>query len=87
MATMRQPLKTTKGWRTSAPPRSTTACCASDGTSGLAYAIQQSTDLGVKNPRTEVTGASYVNGTDMVSYSLPGGGPARIFLRFQVLSE
>jgi hypothetical protein len=57
------------------------------GTSGLTYAIQRSTDLGVNNPWTEVTGASYVNASNSVSYSLPMGGPARVFLRLQVSSE
>jgi autotransporter-associated beta strand protein len=57
------------------------------GTSGLTYAIQQSSDLGAADPWTEVMGASYVNDTATVSYSLPAGGPARIFLRLQVLSE
>jgi autotransporter-associated beta strand protein len=57
------------------------------GTSGLTYAIQQSTDLGTIDPWTEVTGGSYVNDSATVSYSLPAGGPARVFLRLQVLSE
>ena len=57
------------------------------GTSGLTYAIQQSTDLGTIDPWTEVTGGSYVNDSATVSYSLPVAGPARVFLRLQVLSE
>jgi autotransporter-associated beta strand protein len=57
------------------------------GTSGLSYAIQQSTDLGVAHSWTEVTGASYVNDSNTVSYSLPVGGSGRVFLRLQVLSE
>lgn len=57
------------------------------GTSGLTWAIQQSTDLGATDPWTEVTGGTYVNDTDTVSYTLPLGGPARVFLRLQVSSE
>ncbi len=57
------------------------------GTSGLTYAIQESTDLGINDPWTEVTGSSYINSTDTVSYSLPAGGPVRIFMRLQVLTE
>jgi len=56
------------------------------GTSGLTYAIQQSTDLGGADPWTEVSGVSYVNDATTVSFTLPGG-LGKIFLRLRVLSN
>jgi hypothetical protein len=52
-------------------------------TTGLAYAIQESTDLGVADPWKEVSGASYVNDSATVSYTPPGTHP-KGFLRLRV---
>lgn len=57
------------------------------GTSGLTYAIQESTDLGIADNWAEVSGASYVNNATTISYAFPGGGPARNFLRLMVLGN
>ena len=57
------------------------------GTSGLTYAIQDSTDLGVADTWAEVTGGSYVNDTSTITYTLTPGSPAKNFLRLQVLSN
>ena len=56
------------------------------GTSGLTYAIQESTNLGIGDDWTEVTGGSYVNDGDVISYVLPGGS-GKNFLRLQVFSN
>ena len=55
------------------------------GVSGLIYAIEESTDLGVTDPWEEVTGASYVNDSSTISYVLPPG-PSRMFVRLRVSS-
>ena len=57
------------------------------GTSGLTYAIQESTDLGGIDDWDEVSGASYVNHTGTISYTLTPGTPPKNFLRLQVLSD
>ena len=54
---------------------------------GLAYAIVQSSDLGVTVPWTEVTGASYVNDATHIEYTLTPGTSPKSFLRLQVLSN
>ena len=54
------------------------------GTSGLTYAIQDSTDLGATDPWTEVSGASYVNNANTISYTFPVGAVPRNFLRLRV---
>jgi autotransporter-associated beta strand protein len=59
------------------------------GTSGLTYAIQDSTDLGIADAWTEVTGVPpvYVNDGTTISHTLAPGTPERNFLRLQVLSN
>ena len=59
------------------------------GTNGLTYAIQDSTDLGVADAWTAVTGTppTYVNDVTTISYKLTPGTPVRNFLRLQVLSN
>ena len=59
-------------------------------TSGLTYAIQESTDLGVADAWAEVTGVRlpiYVNDASTISYTLTPGTPAKNFLRLQVMSN
>ena len=51
--------------------------------SGLAYAIEASSDLGRNDPWAEVGGGSYVNAAGIISYALPQG-PPRTFLRLRV---
>jgi hypothetical protein len=58
-----------------------------EGTNGLTYAIQKSTDLGMTDPWIEVTGGSYVNNASIISFTLTPGTPAKNFLRLQVLSN
>lgn len=57
------------------------------GTSGLTYAIQDSTDLGIADAWAEVSGGSYVNDATTISFTLTPGTPARNFLRLQVVSN
>lgn len=57
------------------------------GTSGLAYAILESNDLGVADPWTEVTGNSYINNATTISYSFAPGTTPTYFLRLQVESN
>ena len=59
------------------------------GTSGLSYAIQKSTDLGLTEAWAAVTGVPplYVNDGSTISYTLTPGAPAKNFLRLQVLSN
>jgi autotransporter-associated beta strand protein len=57
------------------------------GTSGLTYAIQKSTDLGLTDAWIEVSGGSYVNDASTISFTLTPGTPAKNFLRLQVLSN
>jgi autotransporter-associated beta strand protein len=57
------------------------------GTSGLTYAIQKSTDLGMTDPWVAVSGGSYVNNASTISFTLTPGTPAKNFLRLQVLSD
>jgi fibronectin-binding autotransporter adhesin len=57
------------------------------GSSGLTYAIQDSTDLGVSDPWSEVIGGSYVNNATTISATLTPGTPAKNFLRLQVISN
>jgi fibronectin-binding autotransporter adhesin len=57
------------------------------GTSGLTYAIQDSTDLGISDPWSEVIGGSYVNNATTISATLTPGTPAKNFLRLQVISN
>lgn len=52
-------------------------------TTGLTYAIEQSTDLGGSDPWEEVAGGSYVNDDTTISYTLPGTNP-KDFLRLKV---
>ncbi|MGL5017954.1 MAG: beta strand repeat-containing protein, partial [Luteolibacter sp.] len=55
--------------------------------SGLTYAIQDSTDLGLADAWAQVTGGSYVNNSTTISYTLTPGTPAKNFLRLQVISN
>ena len=58
------------------------------GTSGLTYAIQESTDLGVTYPWAEVPpGPSYTNDATTISCTLTPGIPAKNFLRLKVTSN
>lgn len=58
------------------------------GTSGLTFAIQDSTDLGLMDAWAEVpAGPSYINDSTSVSYTLTPGTPVKIFLRLQVQSN
>jgi autotransporter-associated beta strand protein len=54
------------------------------GTSGLTYAIVESTDLGLTDDWTEVTGGSYVNDGTTISYTFTPGTPAKDFFRLKV---
>ena len=54
--------------------------------SGLTYAIQDSTDLGIADNWAEV-GSYTENTASTISYTLTPGTPARNFLRLQVLSN
>jgi autotransporter-associated beta strand protein len=56
------------------------------GTSGLTYAIEESTDLGDTDGWQEVTGGSYTNNATTISYTLPGG-QAKDFMRLKVSSN
>ncbi len=59
----------------------------STSTSGLTYAIEESTDLGVADAWAEVpAGASYTNDAANISLTLPAG-PSKDFLRLRVLSN
>ena len=58
------------------------------GTSGLTYAIVESTDLGVSVPWAEVpAGPSYTNNATTISYTLTPGAPVKDFVRLKVLSN
>jgi autotransporter-associated beta strand protein len=56
--------------------------------SGLSYAIQESTDLGIADGWDEVThnspNNSYINDATTISYTLTPGTPAKNFVRLQV---
>ena len=53
-------------------------------TTGLTYAIEVSTDLGLTNAWAEApAGPTYVNNGTTISYTLPGG-PAKEFMRLKV---
>jgi autotransporter-associated beta strand protein len=56
-------------------------------TSGLTYAIEESTDLGIADDWTEVTGASYVSSATTISYTLTPSTPVKNFTRLRVLSN
>jgi autotransporter-associated beta strand protein len=56
-------------------------------TTGLTYAIEESTDLGNLDDWEEVTGDSYVNNPEAISYTPTPGSPPRNFIRLQVLSN
>jgi hypothetical protein len=59
-----------------------------DGTSGLTYAIVQSTDLGLADDWTEVpAGESYVNNATTISYILTPPTPPENFIRLQVIQN
>jgi autotransporter-associated beta strand protein len=51
---------------------------------GLTYAIVESTDLGLTDAWTEVTGGSYVNSPTSISYLLTPGSPVRNFIRLKI---
>jgi hypothetical protein len=55
------------------------------GTTGLSYAIQESTDLGVNDVWDEVEGDDYVNDPNTISYPLTPGTPPTNFLRLKVI--
>jgi autotransporter-associated beta strand protein len=56
---------------------------------GLTYAIEESTDLGISDPWAAVTGTPpvYVNDATTISYTLTPGTPPKNFLRLKVLSN
>ena len=51
---------------------------------GISYAIEESTDLGITDGWSEVSGVNYVNNPATVSYSFTPGAPERNFLRLNV---
>jgi hypothetical protein len=51
---------------------------------GITYAIEESTDLGVTDAWAEVSGGTYVNSPTTVSYALTTGTPAKNFVRLKV---
>lgn len=51
---------------------------------GITYAIEESTDLGVTDAWAEVSGGTYVNSPTTVSYALTPGTPAKNFVRLKV---
>ncbi len=51
---------------------------------GITYAIEESTDLGVADAWTEVSGNNYVNGATEISYTYTPGTPATNFYRLKV---
>lgn len=53
---------------------------------GISYAVEMSTDLDQTDPWDEVSGDSYVNDSDTISFVLPTGQP-RIFLRLRVTAN
>ena len=56
-------------------------------TTGLTYAIVESTDVGVTVPWTEVpAGPSYTNNATAISYTLTPGTPVKNFVRLQVIA-
>jgi autotransporter-associated beta strand protein len=57
------------------------------GSTGLTYAIEESTDLGVADDWDEVSGASYLNDPTTISYPFTPGDPPKNFLRLKVLSD
>ena len=58
------------------------------GTSGLTYAIVQSSDLGVSVPWAEVpAGPTYTNDASTISFTLTPGTPAANFIRLQVVEN
>jgi autotransporter-associated beta strand protein len=57
------------------------------GTAGITYAIQESTDLGINDVWTEVSGVNYVNNPSTISYPLSLGNPPGNFLRLKVTSQ
>ena len=54
------------------------------GTSGLTYAIVESTDLGIADDWTEVSGGGYVNTANTISYILTPSTPVKNFVRLKV---
>ena len=58
------------------------------GTSGLTYAIQKSTDLGLTDVWAEFPpGGSYINDATTISYSSTPPTPVKNFLRLRVLAD
>jgi autotransporter-associated beta strand protein len=56
-------------------------------TTGLTYAIVESTDVGVTVPWTEVpAGPSYTNNATTISYTLTPGTPVKNFIRLRVIA-
>ena len=51
---------------------------------GLTYAIEESTDLGATDDWAEVSGDSYVNDANTISYGFTPGTPAMNYLRLEV---
>ncbi len=60
-----------------------------EGTTSLTYAIVESTDLGLTDDWTEVTGAPpvYVNDGTTISYTFTPSAPPKNFLRLRVLAN
>jgi autotransporter-associated beta strand protein len=58
------------------------------GSSGLAYAIQESTDVGLADTWAELPPSpSYTNNTGIISFTFTPGTPTKNFLRLQVISN
>jgi len=51
---------------------------------GISYRIEESSDLGIGDEWQEVSGPTYQNLADVISYSLTPGSPARNFVRLRV---
>ncbi|MCX6858000.1 MAG: autotransporter-associated beta strand repeat-containing protein [Verrucomicrobia bacterium] len=57
------------------------------GTYNLSYSIEATTDLGVSDPWTEVSGGTYINNATTISFTFIPGILAEYFLRLEVQSN
>jgi autotransporter-associated beta strand protein len=51
---------------------------------GITYAIEESTDLGVSDAWQEVSGESYINGAEIISYAPSPGAADKNFVRLKI---
>lgn len=54
---------------------------------GISYAIEESTDLGVNDSWNEVSGESYINGAEVISYAPFSGNTDKTFVRLKVTMD